>query len=813
MRPRAKIFHFRGYHFNSGARKITFDYLIEFSNRKPLKFTEAIILPRVPKDIPRELLKKSLEPLHLILGISYYKLYCPPKIKTSFRLSKEQAEFWNKVYRKGLSEFLYRNKLEPKKLAKFPYSNVKTQPLRLQPPERALLGIGGGKDSIVAAELLRDFSVTSFLVETQRKNLVSEAIIKRIGNPSLKIRRILDPKIFEPHEGTYTGHIPISAVFAFLGLLSATFYEYKYVIVGNEYSSNLGSLKYRGEVINHQWSKSAEFEAMLQDYTRKFITPDITYFSLLRQFYEIRIVQVFARHKGYLPLSTSCNKNFKIFGRQVNSLWCGECPKCAFMFLMLAAFLSKRELIHVFKRNLLADRKLLPLFQDLLGFGKLKPFDCVGTFEESQAALFLASKHFKNEIIIRAFLPKIKSPQKLIKQVFKTVPAPTLPTPFRFLGIKNVCILGYGSEGRVTEKYIKINYPRLEIGILDQRLDKNYLKKQKDYDLAIKTPGISKSKVTIPYTTATNIFFSQNKNFTIGITGSKGKSTTASLIYEILKAAGKKARLIGNIGHPMLEILLTKIDPEEIFIMELSSYMLDDIEYSPNIALLLNLFPEHMNYHGGVEQYYEAKKNIFKFQNASGHALKPPFIEKVFLRKSEIPLLGPHNLHNIKAAVRVARLLKIPESITKKAIKNFKPLPHRLEFIGIFKGVKFYDDAISTTPESTIMAIKSLKKIGTIFLGGEDRGYDFGNLEKTLRSYKIKNIVLFPESGKRILKSRQGFNILETRNMKAAVSFAFRNTPKGQICLLSTASPSYSLWKNFGEKGEEFKKYIHEGRA
>src|SRR3989344_5656968 len=134
--------------------------------------------------------------------------------------------------------------------------------------------------------------------------------------------------------------------------------------------------------------------------------------------------------------------------------------------------------------------------------------------------------------------------------------------------------------------------------------------------------------------------------------------------------------------------------------------MLDDIEYSPNIALLLNLFPEHMNYHGGVEQYYEAKKNIFKFQNASGHALKPPFIEKVFLRKSEIPLLGPHNLHNIKATVRVARLLKIPESITKKAIKNFKPLPHRLEFIGIFKGVKFYDDAISTTPESTIMAIK-----------------------------------------------------------------------------------------------------------
>src|SRR5262249_49881835 len=163
-----------------------------------------------------------------------------------------------------------------------------------------------------------------------------------------------------------------------------------------------------------------------------------------------------------------------------------------------------------------------------------------------------------------------------------------------------------------------------KIGILDQHFNKKYLDEQEHFDLAIKTPGIPKRKTRIPYVTATNIFFSQNKNFTIGVTGSKGKSTTVSLIYEILKAAGKKVRLVGNIGNPMLETLLKKVGRDEILVIELSSYMLEDIEYSPNIALLLNLFPEHMDYHGGVKNYYEAKKNIFKFQKPGDFALRPP---------------------------------------------------------------------------------------------------------------------------------------------------------------------------------------------
>jgi len=808
MRPQATIFHFCGFTIDSDQKRIVFGYRVEFSNREPLSFVETITLPEASENLHHEVAEKLLESLHLILGISYYKLYCPPKIEMPFSLSKEQASFWDTVYRKGLGEFLYRNNLDPDRLAAFPHAEISVSSKRITVSDRALLGIGGGKDSIVAASLLKDFDTASFLVETQREDAISSRVAAELGRPILKIGRTLDPKIFETHEGSYNGHIPISAIFAFLGFFTAALYGYRYVIVANEHSSNFGNLEYRGVGVNHQWSKSMEFEMLFQDYTRKFITPDITYLSLLRQFYEIRVAQMFSEQKKYFPLFASCNRSFKVFSERSQSLWCGECPKCAFVFLMLAPFLEKQELIDIFQKNLFADQALSPLFRDVLGFGDMKPFDCVGTFDESQAALFLASKKFPDEVLMREFLPKIQDPEELVRKVFRTMPASTLPTPFRFLGVKNIGILGYGKEGKITEEYIRKNYPDLEIGILDKSMDDRYLEKQFDFDLVIKTPGISKTKVSVPYATATNIFFSQNRNFTIGVTGSKGKSTTASLISEILKAAGKKVRLVGNIGNPMLATLLAEPDPEEIFVIELSSYMLDDIEYSPNIAVLLNLFPEHMDYHGGAENYYEAKENIFRFQKQGDIALRFPFSAEIPLEEHEIPLLGEHNRDNIRAAVSVARLLDVSDEAICYAVMNFKPLPHRLERVGTFSEITFYDDAISTTPESTMMALEALRNVDTIFLGGEDRGYDFHALEESLRSHSIRNIVLFPQSGKRVLQSREGFNILETESMEEAVEFAYRHTKQGKICLLSTASPSYSLWKNFEEKGDLFQRAV-----
>ena len=149
-----------------------------------------------------------------------------------------------------------------------------------------------------------------------------------------------------------------------------------------------------------------------------------------------------------------------------------------------------------------------------------------------------------------------------------------------------------------------------------------------------------------------------------------------------------------------------------------------------------------------------------------------------------------------------------------KALEKFQPLSHRLEFVGEFNSIRFYDDAISTTPESTIMALGAISNIGTIFLGGEDRGYDFAELERQLQKHDIKNIVLFPNSGKRILKSRKKYNILETSSMEEAVIFAYKYTKQGDACVLSTASPSYSVWKNFEEKGELFQDFVRKlGKA
>lgn len=398
------------------------------------------------------------------------------------------------------------------------------------------------------------------------------------------------------------------------------------------------------------------------------------------------------------------------------------------------------------------------------------------------------------------------------------------------LANKKILILGRGIEGQATLAYLKHYFPCSTIATADCQDGPDYLIAQKKYDLVIRSPGVPKHLIEVPYTTATNIFFANVKGLTIGITGSKGKSTTASLIFAMLSAADRPVHLVGNIGNPMLSELLKDSNIHAIWICELSSYQLDDINYSPQISVITTLFPEHMDYHGSVDAYYRAKTNILKFagelayfvynpadpflcqlaKKTKVHAI--PFVETLPLPFKLIPLLGKHNHDNIRAAVTVARLLKISDKTISKAIKNFSPLPHRLQFVGKFKQIKFYDDAISTTPQSTICAIESLSKIGTIFLGGQDRGYDFTQLVSLIKRRKISNLVLFPDSGaqieKLLKKTGSKFTLCKTRDMEEAVKFAYQMTPAETICLLSTASPSYSVWKNFEEKGDLFVKFV-----
>ena len=831
--PKPTIFEFTSYQFDPEKKRVFLNYKQDFNGRESILFTETIILPDYFDEtkVSDKLLKKLLEGLHLVSGVSYYKFYCATKFKTSYELSKKEADFWNIIYRDGLGEFYFRNKLDPKKSPKFPFNkNKKDKIFDLIKNNKCLVALSGGKDSFVACELLKEqgVDITTIFTETNVNSVLVDDVAKEVGVNFLKIQRILDKQVFEKHK--YNGHIPISAIYAFLGVLCSALYGFSYFVVSNEFSSNFGNIKYKGKVINHQWSKSSEFENLFSDYLNNFISTDLKYFSLIRPFYEIRIAEIFSSCKKYFSNFSSCNKNFKLIDGNLNNephgLWCGECPKCVFVFTLMSAFLTKDELIGIFKKNLYQNENLLSLFEDILGLGKMKPFDCVGTFEESKAAFVLSSQKFKDDFIVRKILPKVK--QQDASELFKTQDGSNIPTQFKFSGMKNVLILGYGKEGQVSKKYIEKEFPNLKIEVADEATDgKQYLQKQSGFDLAIKTAGMPKELVKIPYTTATNIFFSKIKlsgNTVIGITGSKGKSTTASLIYSILKEAGKNVKLLGNIGSPMLEEILSPINKEVIYVIELSSYQLDDIEFSPDIAVVTNLFPEHMNYHGSERNYYEAKRNIVKFQNKNDIFICDSknkiisfwlknikskvldFAKEDFLYGVKLNLIGEHNKKNTLAAIMAAKKIGIADETIKHAIEKFQPLPHRLQLVGKFNEIEFYDDAISTSPESTIEAIKSLKNIDTILLGGEDRGYNFSDLEKTIKKYKIRNVVLFPESGKRI--KLKGLNILNTKSMEEAVEFAYQNTEKGKICLLSCASPSYSLWKDFEEKGDQFQLFV-----
>ncbi|MCL5411686.1 MAG: UDP-N-acetylmuramoyl-L-alanine--D-glutamate ligase [Patescibacteria group bacterium] len=395
---------------------------------------------------------------------------------------------------------------------------------------------------------------------------------------------------------------------------------------------------------------------------------------------------------------------------------------------------------------------------------------------------------------------------------------------------KKILIVGYGVEGKATYEFLEKFVPSATVAVVDQKDGPGYLDGQASSDLAVRSPGVKKELIKIPYTTAANIFFANVKGKVVGVTGSKGKSTTSALIAHICEQSHLKVSLCGNIGRPMLQALID--EPEaEIFVVELSSFQLEDANFSPHISVITSLFPEHMDYHGDFKMYLQAKKKIVAFAKPEDYyvynpsfpelvhlasetsAKATPYVSVLPFSKDIVTLIGEHNLENVRGAVTVAQILGISSEVAAKAISTFKALPHRLENIGAYHGITFYDDAISTTPQSAMAAVKSLNNISTIFLGGTDRGYDFDELAQLIVKSKIQNIVIFPDSGQRILAALQKYsssplNVLQTSSMEEAVKFAYKFSSKESICLLSTASPSYSLWKNFEEKGQVFKENV-----
>ena len=388
----AKRFIFKSYSFDRASGEVLLTYAIDEQ-----EFVERLVFPIPSTGIPvgiDDALDRALFALHLVAGVSYYKAKLPPTIVVeSGKLSAEQSAFWTKLYTLGLGEFFYRNGLDFRNYLQFPVSDSVSAPgAQLHASadfSGALLPIGGGKDSLVAIEMLRaagiDFDLVMFGNHARIREVAAE-----VGKPLLQIQRTIDPRLMELNAaGAWNGHVPITAYVGIASMIVALLYGKRDVIFANERSANTGNAEFEGIMINHQYSKSIEAERDVQNYLSTSVTQDVRVFSLLRPMSELDIARRFAANGKYFGVFSSCNKNFKQGGVPSVTRWCGKCPKCAFVFIMLGAFIPRRKMVEMFGEDLLVKPELLTMYKDLTGYGTMKPFECVGEFEEVIAALAL----------------------------------------------------------------------------------------------------------------------------------------------------------------------------------------------------------------------------------------------------------------------------------------------------------------------------------------------------------------------------------------------------------------------------------------
>ncbi len=355
------------------------------------ELVETLVFPGAPFALSQEraaAVEKALKLAHLIAGVSYYKAAVPGRIVVETgALEPELAALLTSIYENGLGEFAYRNGLSLRGKIAFPTASADAAPapaLGLSP--LALTAIGGGKDSLVSVETLRAAGVEQRAAFIGSSPLIA-ACIEATGLAALNVQRQLSPLLFQfNQQGAYNGHIPVTAVNSAILVVAALLADASQVVFSNERSASYGStISGTGEV-NHQWSKGWEFERGFAAYVHRHIAADLHYYSLLRPLSELAVARQFARIDRYDAVFSSCNRNFHLLGPRPSARWCGQCPKCEFVFLALAPFVPKPRLTAIFGGNLLDEPGLAPGFDALLEFQAHKPFECVGEGREARAA-------------------------------------------------------------------------------------------------------------------------------------------------------------------------------------------------------------------------------------------------------------------------------------------------------------------------------------------------------------------------------------------------------------------------------------------
>ena len=384
---------------------------------------------------------------------------------------------------------------------------------------------------------------------------------------------------------------------------------------------------------------------------------------------------------------------------------------------------------------------------------------------------------------------------------------------------KRVLIWGYGREGQSSEHFLKRCCDCASITVYEGSREGIA---EEDYDLIIKSPGIVMREEHPKYTSQTELFLKQFRNQVIGITGTKGKSTTSAVLYTVLKeCSDKNVVLLGNIGQPCLDYF-EEITSDTIVVYEMSCHQLAHTKVSPHIAVFLNLYEEHLDYYKTFENYFLAKCNITRSQREEDYLYigeNVPDIEteaKVIKvnrpqnEKFHLKIMGEHNQYNAEFVSKIAvELLGLDEIHVRQSMEHFNGLPHRLEYVGTKDGISYYDDSISTIPEAVISAANSVPNTQTILIGGMDRNINYDILIEYIRENKSLQFICMYASGERIYKSVNDCgNCHYVMDLDEAVQLAKKITSAGNACILSPAAASYGYFKNFEERGEVFQKLV-----
>ncbi len=427
--------HFKNFSYLDYQTEVISDSLIVKFNYSldQHQFQEEICFPNISlKQLDLSELATSLAYLHLILGISYYKVGVPDEITLhNYWLSTAQAEFFNQTFFLGLQEFAYRNQLDLRDKINFPVAletNLKAS--NNHSLSGIILPMGGGKDSMLCLEILK---AEKPLLLTLGVNPQVQAIAELMNLPLVEITRKIDPKLLLLNEqGGLNGHVPFSAILGAVCVVAGLIYQKKYLVLGNERSANEANLEYLGTAVNHQYSKSFHFEERFNNFIKTQINGELEYFSLLRQFSEAGIARQLAKHHEYLDIFASCNQ-FKKLSSDRTRKWCGRCAKCCFVFLCMAPFVDQHKMFQIFGANLLAAEDLLLEFQRLTGLAEDKPWECVGEYSECRELfrLLIKEKKYHTSFIVQKITEQISAESEL--DLFSLQGEDLIPKKFKII--------------------------------------------------------------------------------------------------------------------------------------------------------------------------------------------------------------------------------------------------------------------------------------------------------------------------------------------------------------------------------------------